>query len=1107
MMRKMMFLLVFLIGLSQAFGQEKAITGKVVDENGAVLPGATILLKGTAKGAVTDINGQYSINVPASGGVLIYSYVGYLPKEAEIGTNTSLNIGLTPDVQSLDQVVVVGYGVQKKSLNTGSISKIDSKDITAAPVQRIDQALQGKTSGVFMAQQSGSPGSPMSVKIRGNSSNGTNGPLYIVDGVKTGNIDYLSPSDIESMEVLKDAASCAIYGTEGGNGVIMITTKKGVKGTPSVDYSYNHGWQMVGHTVSVMNAQEFVDYQKQAYRWEHLKNAADSVNYNNYATSYFPNIAGQATSSTNWQDQVFQAAPVDEHHISFSGGNDKGAFMFSASYLNQDGIVGGSKSNYTRYTFLFNGEQKLKDWLTVGSNVSYTKSKRNVLSESNEFGGIVTNTIFFDPTVPVTYADSTKLPAFIKGSPEAIRHLIKNSKGEYYSISNFTSGEAANPLALIDNTHNTQSIDKILGAVHADVNILKSLKFTTRLSMDYSLQYDDIFSPTFYYNGQNNVVNDTLSTIRNQYVKYYKYSFENFVTYNKTFGDHAIEGMAGMSYENYRPQYIDVTGYLVPENNINFAYLYNTSAFPRFMPKVSGGLGIGSNAQNQQEAGNTQQSYFGRLNYSYKEKYMLEGTIRRDGSSLFGPKVRYVVFPSFSTGWNLSKEDFFKDNISFINNAKLRFSWGQNGSDQALYSYAYTSLMSSTGQYYSNSAGTSVPGWVPVNPGNATLKWETSQQLDGGIDLALLNNKVTFSTDYYDKRTIDQLVANSRVPYYLGYNTMPWANMGEVENKGWEFDLAYRQMEGDFKYSVSVNATYLQNKVISYGDSGASQLGSLVGTSGDYVTKYESGKPAWYFYGYKAIGIFQTKQDVLDYSVELINGKPKLDNNGNEIIFKKNAETDAQIAADGGKRQYLQKTAVPGDVKYADANKDGSIGLTDKTNLGNPWPAWTYGINLNCEYKGVDLNAFFQGVQGNQLFYAILRGDHPEFNKPEYYYTKAWNGPGTSTTYPRASFDAATTAAKNYYYSSLNVFSGNYIRLKNVTLGYTLPADLTKKVGISKLRVYTSAINLLTFTKYPGSDPEVGQDINYQSNNQSYGVDRGLYPSSKTYNVGVNVTF
>ena len=402
------------------------------------------------------------------------------------------------------------------------------KNFPKLRVQRVDEALQGKTAGVFMAQSSGSPGSGMNIKIRGVSSNSTNGPLFIVDGVKTGSIDYLSPSDIESMEVLKDGASSAIYGTEGGNGVIIITTKKGTKGNTQVNYSMNYGIQQVSHQIPVMNAQQFVDYQKQAYRWEHLKNASDSTrnlqNYQNWDT-YFegPNMEAQQVTTTgagtNWQNQIFQKAPVVEHNLSFSGGNDNGSYFLSAGYLNQNGIVGGSQSNYTRYSFHFNGEEKVKKWLTVGSNVSYTKSLRHVLNESNEFGGIVTDAIFFDPTVPVHYGkDTTSLPGFVQGNPTAENNLIKDKNGEFYGLSKYTSGEAANPLAQIANTYNTQSIDKVLGDIHADVNILKSLKFTTRLAMDYSLEYDDIFNPTYYYNGQNSVTNDTLSSVENKII-------------------------------------------------------------------------------------------------------------------------------------------------------------------------------------------------------------------------------------------------------------------------------------------------------------------------------------------------------------------------------------------------------------------------------------------------------------------------------------------------------------------------------------------------------------------------------------------------------------
>ncbi len=1117
-----MLLIVFLCGLAQAYAQDRTITGKIVDETGTTLPGATVLLKGTTKVTVTDVDGNYKITVPSTGGILVVTYVGYISQEKGISTSDVIDFNLAPEVKSLDQIIVVGYGVQKKSLVTGAISKIDSKDITAAPVQRIDQALQGKTSGVFIAQSSGSPGSSMSIKIRGNSSNFNNSPLYIVDGIKTSSIDYLSPSDIESTEVLKDAASCAIYGTEGGNGVIIITTKKGTKGTSEINYTYNHGWQVVGHTAKVMSSQEYLEYLKEAYEYEHLRNAKDSAaNMNHYQnfTSDWATNSEQPISNTNWQDQIFQTAPVDEHHISFSSGNDKGTFMLSASYLNQDGIVGGPKSNYTRYTFLFNGEQKMKDWLSVGSNVAYTKSKRNILNESNEFGGIVTNAIFFDPTAPVHYGtDTLSLPLFARGNPQIINSLIKNDNGEYYGLSPNTAGEAANPLAQIQNTHAYETIDKILGDVHADINFAKGLKFTSRLSMDYSLVYDDIFRPLYYYNGQNQSTNDTGATIQNRYVKNYKYGFENFLTIDKTFGDHSFVAVLGMSYDNYSPQYIDGTGNLVPENSAQYAYLYNTNNLPGWPYSLTGGLGTGvdpfsnaSNPPNGQEVGNIQQSYFGRVNYNYKERYLIEGTLRRDGSSLFGPNNHFGMFPSFSLGWNLSNEDFFKDALSKVSSAKLRFSWGENGSDQALLQqpFAYSSVMVG-GANYTDRDGVNQPGNVPQNPGNASLKWETSKQIDGGLDLAVLNNKLTLTVDYFNKKTMDQLVQNAKVPYYLGYYSIPWANQGEVQNKGWEFNIGYKQMEGAFKYSVTFNATYLQNKVISFGDSGLSTSGAKAGV-GDFITHYTAGQPAWFFFGYDAVGIFQTQQEVDDYNVCAIGKNVLKDNNGKVIINPTDDQIAAAQTANPGvtvKRQLIQPKAVPGDIKYADVNGDGQITNKDEGNIGDPWPAWTYGLNLYCEYKGFDMTVFFQGVQGNKIFYVITRNDHPEYNKPEYYYTQRWHGEGTSNTMPRATIDESTIGGTNYYYSNFDVFSGNYIRLKNITLGYTLPVNLTKKIGISKFRVYFTGINLLTFTKYPGADPEVGQDVNSTtSNNQSYGVDRGMYPSSKSYNVGVNVTF
>jgi TonB-linked SusC/RagA family outer membrane protein len=633
-------------------------------------------------------------------------------------------------------------------------------------------------------------------------------------------------------------------------------------------------------------------------------------------------------------------------------------------------------------------------------------------------------------------------------------------------------------------------MDKVLADVHGDILFGKSLKFTSKLALDYSLGYDNIFTPKYYYSSENFAINDTSGVkLQNTFSKQYKYSFENYASYNNIFGDHSIELLAGMSYEKFVPNYLDVTSYNVPQGNLNYAYLYNTlNNDPKNIPIISGGLGVVqnnvANKDNPQQIitnyTELQNSYFGRIVYNYKEKYMLQGNIRRDGSNLLGPDNLYGIFPSFSLGWNISKEDFFADNISFINSMKIRFSWGQNGNKQVLTPFQYTSNM--TNGYntnirynYPNASHNLSSAIVPETPGNPTLKWETSQQSDLGVEMMMLKNKLVIGVDYFDKRTIDQLAIDAKVPLYLGFNSNPFTNNGEVQNKGVEFDITYRESESEFKYSVSINASYLKNKVLSYGSEGTFKEGAKIGPN-SYVTRYEAGYPVYYFKGYQALGIFQDTLEIQSY-----------------------------LNASGAP---LQKKAIPGDVKYLDANNDGKIDGSDALNyLGKPMPDWTYGLNLTCQYKGFDASAFFQGVKGNQIFFAALSA-RLMFNKPEYYFTERWNGPGTSNKYPRSSTGVATArgmTSANFNYSNLNVFDGDYLRLKNVTIGYTIPKDLTSKIGIGKLRFYFTATNLLTFTKYPGSDPEIGQVM---STNPSYfGIDRGLYPASKTYTGGLNVTF
>ncbi|MFA9390839.1 MAG: SusC/RagA family TonB-linked outer membrane protein [Prolixibacteraceae bacterium] len=1085
MMKKIALLLVLVFSIIQVFSQERTISGKILDEEGIGLPGATVQLKGTTKGLISDMDGNYTISVTSDGGVLLFSYIGFISQEVVISESNVINVTLLEDVQRLEQVLVVGYGVQKKSLVTGAISKLDEKDISSVKVARIDQALQGKTSGVYVAQTSGSPGSPMSIKIRGNSSNGKNDPLFIVDGIKTKGIDFLSPSDIESIEVLKDAASAAIYGSEGGNGVVIISTKRAKKGASEINYNYYHGIQSVSNYVEMMNASEYIDYERQAYTLE--SGGANTTDKFLNKMAYY-DAWDTTASNTNWMDQIISPASIDEHNLSFATSTEKSQMYLSATHYSQDGIIGGDKNNFTRYTFNLNADTDVKEWLNVGSKVTYSRSKKNNLNESSEFGGIVSNAMFFDPTVPVYYDDIAELPSNLQANPKdagatnRFNALVKNDEGQYYHLSDKTTGETNNPLAQIYNTHNTTTVDKLLGDVHAQIKVGDHFKFNMKLALDYSLATTNVFTPKYYYNEEQNHANDTTDvTLRNTFMKQYKYSYENYATYNNSFGDHTIEVLAGFSYENYRPDYLDVTSYNVPHNNVDYAYLYNTlNNLQNNIPQVSGGMGTidvndPAGMQIINNYAELQNSYFGRFVYNYKEKYLAQANVRRDGSSLFAPNNRYGTFPSFSLGWNLGREDFFKDNVSFINSMKLRFSWGQNGNKQVLSPFQYTSLIVSSGIYYPDVSGNINSGSVPDNPGNPMLHWETSQQSDLGLEMTMLNSKLYFSMDLFDKRTKDQLSKNALVPLYLGFNNIPYVNSGEVQNKGVEFDLSYREMDHEFKYSVSFNASYIKNEVLSYGSEGTFMDGIRIGIN-DAVTRYEAGFPVYYFRGYHAIGVFQDEEDVLSYVNS--EGKP------------------------------LQAKAIPGDVKYEDSNNDGTISGSDGLNyLGKPMPDWTFGLNLSVEYKGFDLGGFLQGVTGNQIFFAAIRTDRLMFNKPKYYYDEMWTGSGTSNTIPRASAAVARygLSTDNFNWSNNNVFDGDYLRLKNLTLGYTLPRAITSKIGISKLRVYLNASNVFTLTGYKGTDPEIGQVV--ASDPSTYGVDRGLYPASRVFTTGVNVTF
>lgn len=1035
------------------FAQANKISGTVIDANDQFpIPGVTVVIKGSTTGTITDINGIYEISAN-QGDIIVFSFVGMETQEIAVGESTTIDVKLGTSTVALDELVVVGYGVQKKSLVTGAISQVSSDDIEKSTVTRVEQAIQGKAPGVFVAQNSGEPGGGLSIKIRGTSSDGANDPIYLVDGVRTGGLEHLNPSDIESMEVLKDAASCAIYGAEGGNGVVLITTKKGKKGVSKVDYKYSYSLQSAVNLPSVMNAQEYKNYFLEATRYENKKDS-----------SFFIDLP--TDNGTNWLDEVFGVAPMQEHQISFSGGSEKTTYYLSSGILDQDGIVGGSKNNMKRYTFRSNVETDVKDWLKVGINASYSHTSKKPLDATNQYGGIVTTAMRYDPTLPVYYSDTADLNPIYK-NPEAYKALVKNENGQPYTLSELTAGEMWNPMAKIAYTEREQVQDKILGDIHADIQPVEWAKLTSRVYVDYAYQTENNFNGRTMYGIGDKVPHDTLTNASESWNRWFRYGVENFATFDYTFGDHYVQVMTGMSYENYKNIWLSAYGVDIPYGDKYYGY----PSLGRDVERDN----ITSYVDNNWQGIELKASYFGRAMYNYREKYLVQGSLRRDGLSKFGPEKKFGVFPAFSLGWNLHKEDFFApvSAATYMNSMKLRYSWGKNGSAQALGSFPYVTTLDIVDYVDGTIDGNLLSGKVPGPPGNRGLLWETNVQSNIGADMAFLNNAVTFSVDWFKRTTTDQLADKSDQPLSNGLTGAAKVNDGEIQNKGWEFAVSYRGQVSDFKYNVGFNASYIHNEVTSFGVEEGKE-GSNIGQLGN-ISKYEEGEPVWYFYGYQAMGIFQDEQEIEDYTF-----------------------TDSL-----GNTSMIQKSAIPGDVKWADLNNNGKIDADDRTKIGKPLPDWYFGFNLGFEYKGFDFQAFFQGVTGNQVFWANYRQDNYKTNRVSVWYEERWTGPGTSDKYPRATY---ADRNKNYQISSLNVHDGNYLRLKNLSVGYTIPKNLTSKVGISKLKVFYTGTNLLTFTKYPGIDPEVGNSR--ESWEASYlGIDNGMYPSTKVHSFGVQVSF
>ena len=1009
-------LALLVIGTACALAQTMKISGTVTDEMGEPLIGVSVVEKGTSKGGITDFDGKYVIEV-SSGATISFSYIGYVTQEKK-ATSKIINVSLKPDSKTLEDVVVVGYGVQKKSSVTGAISQVKAEDMENRTITDAKQALQGKTAGVQIVSSSAAPGSSPTVRVRGFSSNVSSEPLYVVDGVRLSDISGIDPNDIASMEILKDAASAAIYGAEAGNGVVLITTKKGKAGEGKISYSFQYTGQSLAHVPNMLNAEEYIDYMTESstFTKDYLLKNWDGV------------------TNTDWTKVAFENSKMLKHNVAFTGGGDRGNYYLSLTYLNNNGIVKGDADSYQRLTATINSEYKIKNWLKVGTTNQIEKYNVRQVSSNSEYGSLLTSVMMLDPLTPDTYS-ADNLPFNMANALHNGKHLLTDENGNYYGVSKFYAGEQYHPMIMRDNSLAKNSGFNINGSIYADFTPIKGFTFTSRFGYRLAGSRSSSTSLPFYGNSVQS--NDYVSQNGQSSTTIY-YQWENFANYMKSFGQHNVNAMAGMSYQEQSNDY--VSGGLSANNED--ALLKNDPLFYY----LNYGSASATKSVGGEKTRTAKLSYFGRIGYNYANKYFAQFSLRADAAdlALLPKNTRWGYFPAASAGWTISEEKFFESLRKTINSLKFRASWGQNGSLSALSGYSYSTDMSQSGLYPFTSGINYTRGVSPSTMGNDNLKWETSEQTNIGFDTYLFNSRLNFSADYFVKKTKDLLIWNTTPSLEIGGSTSP-INAGNVSNKGFEFELGWRDHIKDFTYSIRGNLATLKNKV-TYIDPSITRL---AGTSFHTytVTYFEQNYPVYYFRGYQFDGI--------------------------------DKET--------------------GNPTFKDLDNSGDLSDGDLTYLGDAIPDFTYGITLTAAYKGLDLTVFGTGSQGNEIFNCINRPDYAASNKQkDLFYTDRWTPTNTNGTQPRA----GAANMDKYACSSAMVFDGSYFKIKQIQLGYTLPKKLTNKITISNARVYVSLDDFFTFTSYKGFDPEASAN-----STSGMGIDKGAYPMSKKLVLGFNIDF
>ena len=1012
-MLKRFFALVVTVASFQVAMAQSSVTGKVTDQStGAALANVSVTVKGSNRGTTTSSTGVYKLSLQAGDASLVFSSTGFAETEVSIGGKSTIDVSLATSSTKLSEIVVVGYGSQSKKDVTGAVSSIKGDQIQNLPVSGATQALQGRVAGVNVVRNGGSPGNAGSIRIRGTGTINNADPLIVIDGIPSGDLNSVNPNDIASVEILKDASASAIYGTRAANGVVIVTTKRGNFEQPlKVTVNSYTGMSKARKTLDVLDAKTLVTLKKERY----LNDGIDMVEaWNN---------PYNLVQRTNWQDELFGNGITNNTDVSLTGGSAKSSYMISAGSYNEKGII--KNSYFKRYSLRINSDHKIGNRLKVGQSLQLTRGTDNSLNTLSSQDGLIWSAVRFMPFLPIKNDDGTW------GSSQV-------SANEF--------GDINNPIYTVNSVDATNINTRLLANVNAEYKILEGLKFKANLGVDGSQGTNRNFAEII--KGQTRArANNSLSR---SFGEGYSLLSEYFLSYNKIFGKHKIDAVAG-----YTAQTFNGDGFYASKRDFP-----NEAFSQRYLDAGQNFGGIGGNRSYD-----ALQSGFARVNYDFAKRYLLTATLRADGSSKFDKSNRWGYFPAVSAAWRISNEKFF--NVSFINDLKLTGGWGQLG-NQNVASLQYLALIGGAGHYVFGD--NQVVSSAQVRLPNYSISWETAEMTNIGLSAEMFNKSLQVNLNYFNKTTNDMLLAPPTIGT-VGRLSIPDKNVGVLSNKGIEIDLSYNNKVGELSYRIGANASFIQNKVIKLFD--GNFIGSTIyGRQSQEISRTYEGLPLGIFYGWKTNGLYQTQAE--------IDSDPNLKNDSRR--------TDGLV--------------TPGDVRFLDINGDGKIDEADRTNIGSPHAKMVYGFNTDFNYKSFDLSLFFLGSQGVKIFNADrMQGIDPTYPFNMYAETaNRWTGPGTSNTIPRMSTKRNNL---NYRTSDMFIEDGSFLRLKNISLGYTFNESVTKRLGIGRTRFYVSGQNVLTFTKYKGLDPELG----YIDGNKQLNVDYAQYPQARTYTLGLNVSF